>query len=356
MAQRLDKLMKQVPGEVDGVMIRSDLNRRYYTGFPSSAGTIIAAREKRWFIIDSRYIEAAQSALTGFEVILQDKLCEQLADLLKTNGIKTLWLEGDTTTLASYKLFGDMLPGVNIPADSGLSALISQQRAVKSPDEIASIAAAQEIAEKTFDYILGKLSPGMTEAQIALDMEMYSRKNGSEEAAFSFIIASGPNSSMPHAVPGGRKIGEGGFIIFDFGCTVNGYRSDMTRTVAVGGVTAKQREAYEIVLEAQLAALDAVKPGAVCKDIDKTARDIIDASPFRGCFGHGLGHSLGLAIHEEPRFSKRDETVLAPGMVLSVEPGVYLPGGFGVRIEDVVAVTETGCRNLMKCGKELVSV
>jgi Xaa-Pro aminopeptidase len=214
--------------------------------------------------------------------------------------------------------------------------------------------AAQAIAEKTYDHIRGIIRVGMTEKEIALEMEMYSRQNGSEEAAFSFIVASGTNSSMPHAVPGNRRVERGDFITMDFGCTVGGYRSDMTRTLAMGTPSDKQREVYDLVLSAQLAALDAIKPGVVCKDVDKIARDLIDSSPYKGLFGHGLGHGVGLDIHESPNFNKSDETVLEPGMVLSVEPGIYLPGEFGVRIEDVVVITADGYENLMSSPKGLI--
>jgi len=354
MGSKLDVLLNQLPDRLDGVMIQSELNRRYYTGFPSSAGTIIATRDKSWFIIDSRYIEAAKAVMTGYEILLQDKLYGQLSVLIKDNGIKTLGVEETSITLDGYGSLTEKLPDVTIPMDSGLSKLIDKQRSVKLEDEIECITSAQAIAEKTFDYILGVIKPGMTETDIMLDMEMYSRRNGSDEAAFPFIVASGPNSSMPHAVPGDRRIQKGDFIVMDFGCTMNGYRSDMTRTVAVGPISAKQREVYDLVLKAQAEALTVIKPGAICTEVDKVARDIIDGSPYKGCFGHGLGHSLGLAVHESPRFGTGDETVLEPGMVMSVEPGIYLPGEFGVRIEDLIVVTETGYKNFMKCSKGLV--
>jgi Xaa-Pro aminopeptidase len=248
----------------------------------------------------------------------------------------------------------DLLLYEDIPMDAKLSDVINSQRKIKSADELADMRSAQRVAEKAFDHILGFIEAGKTEKEIALELEMYSRRNGSDYNSFSYIVASGPNSSMPHAVPGERKVQNGDFITMDFGCSINGYCSDMTRTVALGTVTDKQREVYELVLNAQKAALAIIKPGVANKAVDAAARDMIDASPYAGMFGHGLGHSLGLAVHEEPRFSKLDESFLEPGLVLSVEPGVYIPGEFGVRIEDVVAITGDGYENLMKTPKDLL--
>jgi Xaa-Pro aminopeptidase len=315
---------------------------------------VLALRDECYFLIDSRYVEAARATIQNCRVILQEKLYEQIAELLKKHGVKTLGIEGDAVTIGGYKELKEKLPGVILPMDSEISDLISRQRRVKSADEIADMRAAQVIADKSYDHIRKVIRVGMTEKEIALELEMYSRQNGSEEAAFSFIMASGPNGSKPHAVPGDRRVERGDFITMDYGCTVNGYRSDMTRTLAVGEPSAKQREVYELVLKAQLAALDVIRPGIVCKEVDRAARDLIDSSPYKGLFGHGLGHGVGLDIHEIPRFNKEDTTVLEPGMILSVEPGVYIPGEFGVRIEDVVVITPDGYENLMSSPKELI--
>lgn len=354
MENRLQQLLSKLPDGIDGALITSELNRRYYTGFPSSAGTVLATREASYFIIDSRYFEAAQATVKNCRVLLQKKLYEQLLELAGKHGVKSLAIEEGNTTLSGYKDLTEKLPGLSLPMDSGLSKLINRQRMFKSADEIANMQAAQDIADETFAYIQEVIHVGMTEKEIGLDMEMYSRQNGSEEASFSFIVAAGPNGSMPHAVPGSRKVESGDFVTMDFGCTVNGYRSDMTRTLAVGPPSRKQREVYDLVLKAQLAAMALIKPGAVCKDVDKAARDLIDGSPYEGMFGHGLGHAVGLAVHENPRFNQEDTTVLEPGLVLSVEPGIYIPGEFGVRIEDVVVITADGYRNLMNSPKELI--
>ena len=217
-----------------------------------------------------------------------------------------------------------------------------------------TVSARQKIADQGFLHILNFIEAGKTELQVAIELEEYCRRQGSSCPSFSSIIASGKNSSMPHAVPTEKEIATGDFVTMDFGCTVDGYASDMTRTVAVGAVNPRQRELYETVLAAQLASVKAIKAGVACKAVDKAARDIIDASEFKGMFGHGLGHSLGLEVHEEPRCNTISKDKLLAGMVTSVEPGIYSPGQYGVRIEDIVVVTKTGCENLCTSPKELI--
>lgn len=348
---RLELLMEKV--DADAALITSDVNRLYYTGFASSAGTILAVKGESWLIIDSRYFEAASRGVTACSVILQDQLHEQLAGLLHAAGVKTLAVESRGMTLASFDAWRTKLTDVELVGDNSLSDAIGAQRARKSADEIARIRQAQQISDRTFAHILDFIRPGLTEREIALEMEFYSRRIGSDGAAFSFIVCAGKNSSLPHGVPGDQVIGPGDFIVMDFGSVVGGYCSDMTRTVAVGAVSDRQRIVYNTVLGAQQKALKSIRAGRVCSDIDKIARDVIDASPFAGSFGHGLGHALGLEVHEGPSFNQVNETPLEPGMVMSVEPGIYLPGEFGVRIEDIVAVTRGGCDNLTASSKEL---
>jgi len=354
MNSQLCKLSQNIPAGIDAVMITSKENRRYYTGFPSSAGVLLLVGENAYFIIDSRYYQAAKSAVNGCKVILQEKLYEQITNIFREHDVKTLGIEEDSTTLSDLAVYRERLAGVEIRTDSGMSKTINRQRMIKTSEEIESMVAAQNIADETFGYITEFIEIGMTEKEIALEMEFYSRQNGSEAASFSFIVAAGENSAVPHAVPGGRKIVKGDFIVMDFGCTINGYCSDMTRTVAVGTASDKQRDVYNTVLKAQLAALDSIKSGMVCRDVDKIARDIIDNAGYKGMFGHGLGHSLGLEIHELPAFSPANETVLEPGIAMSVEPGIYIPGEFGVRIEDVVVITENGYKNLADSDKKLI--
>ena len=249
-------------------------------------------------------------------------------------------------------LFEEKL-GVEVLRDKTLSETISQMRSIKSEKEIEYIKAAQKLTDETFSYILPRIETGRTEKEIMLDMEFFMRKNGSEGVSFDFIVVSGKNSSLPHGVPTDKKIAKGDFITMDFGAVINGYRSDMTRTVAVGNVTDEQKKVYNTVLAAQEAAIKAACAGKKCVDIDKTARDIIEKD-YSGCFGHGLGHSVGIDIHESPSFNTRDNTVLRPGMVLTVEPGIYIENKFGVRIEDMIVITNDGNIDITKSPKDLI--
>ena len=352
--KRLQQFMREMPPEIDGALLISPMNRRYYTGFPSSAGTLLILREQCILVVDSRYIEAAKVAVNGCEVLLQEKLYEQLQQLCGRHGAKKIAVEGEYTSLVEYHRMQEAMPDITLLQHAWVSEQAQRQRAVKDVDELSCIRRAQKITDDAFAYILNYICPGKTEREIALELEFYTRKTGSEEAAFAFIAVSGKNTSLPHGVPGNKPVECGDFVTLDFGCTVEGYRSDMTRTVAVGEISEKQRAVYNTVLCAQKAALKAIAPGKICRDIDKIARDSIDAGPFKGCFGHGLGHSLGLDIHESPNFNTRCGDVLQPGNVLSVEPGVYLAGEFGVRIEDIIAVTQTGMENLTQSPKELI--
>jgi Xaa-Pro aminopeptidase len=330
------------------------VNRRYYTGFPSSAGTLIVTRKQSYFIVDSRYSEAAEAAIKGAKVLLQDKLAEQVKKILTRNKIQRVGDESRTMTVSELRTWEKALEKIEVSTDDALSDQIAVQRAIKEPEELANMRAAQVIADKAFLHILNYIQTGRTEIEVAIELEEYCRRHGSEGPSFETIIAAGSNSSLPHAVPTDREIRTGDFVTMDFGCTVGGYCSDMTRTVAVGSVTPRQAEMYATVLDAQLACLDQIKAGVGCKDVHMTAQDIIDASEFKGMFGHGLGHSLGLEIHESPRCSKLSGDTLQVGMVTSVEPGIYDAGHYGVRIEDVVVITETGCENLCTSPKELI--
>lgn len=354
MADRLQAFVEQLPGDIDAVLVTSSYNRRYYTHFPSSAGTLLVMRQQCYFLTDSRYIEAARAAVQGCEVLLQDKLYEQLTALLKKHNAVRLGVEWDMVSMCEYARLKEKLSTVEIVLDGRVSDAMAAQRSRKSEQEITHIAAAQAIADKTFSHILDFIRPGRTELEVAVEMELHCRRLGSEKAAFAFIVAAGKNSSMPHAVPTDSVIKQGDFVLMDYGATVQGYRSDMTRTVAVGAVSPQQEEVYGIVLQAQTAALAAIRAGAACAQVDGAARDIIDASPYKGLFGHSLGHSLGLEIHESPRCSTGSKDVLAVDTVTSVEPGIYIPGGFGVRIEDIVVVTKDGCRNLVASPKQLI--
>ena len=237
-----------------------------------------------------------------------------------------------------------------------LGDALSSFRKIKSPEELDRMERAERIGDEAFSYILNELKPGVTELQIAAKLEYFMRSHGAEGTSFDTIVASGYHSAMPHAVPTEKPLENGDFVTMDFGCRYQGYCSDMTRTVVIGKADPRQKEIYQIVLEAQQAALEGLRPGMTGTEGDRLARDVIEKAGYGEYFGHGLGHSVGLEIHEKPALSTRDETVLLPGMIETVEPGIYIPGFGGVRIEDMVVLTETGIRNLTTSPKELIEL
>ncbi|WP_303898824.1 Xaa-Pro peptidase family protein [Anaerotruncus colihominis] len=355
MENRTEALLERLPEEIEGVLITSEVGRRYLTGMQSSAGTLLVLRGLgAYFIIDFRYFEKARAVCSGCEVILQDKLYRQIGELLKRHGVRRLAVESDYMTLAEYARWKERLTDVELFSDARAGEALRALRAVKSPRELTSIRAAQKITDDAFTHICGYIRAGMTDRQIAGELLDYTYRHGSERPAFDYIVVSGAHSSMPHGVPTDKAVEKGDFVTMDFGCVVDGYCSDMTRTVAVGAVSEEQRRVYDIVLQAQKAAIAAVRPGAVCGDVDAVARGVIAQAGYGGAFGHGTGHSLGLEIHETPAFAPENAHICAPGMVITVEPGIYLEGRFGVRTENMVLVTQDGCEDLTASDRNLL--
>lgn len=347
--QKIQEFLK--PGEA--ALITTPYNRRYISGFDSSAGTIVITKKSASLIIDFRYFEMAQSAVNGLDVILQDRLVEQIEKLLDSAKVKQVMVE-NIVTVEELSHFCEILSSCEVRAEAGLTELLNELRSVKSGAELEQMDKAQQITDYGFAEIIKFIKPGMTELEIAAQLEYIMKKQGAVELAFQTICVSGENSSKPHGVPGYRKIQKGDFLTMDFGARYNGYCSDMTRTVAIGEPTPEMKQVYNVVLTAQTEALSKVKAGIRGCELDAVARNIINAAGFEGCFGHGLGHSVGLEIHESPRASAACDTELKAGMLMTVEPGIYLSGRFGVRIEDMVAITETGCHNFTKSPKELI--
>ncbi|MEI6577849.1 MAG: aminopeptidase P family protein [Eubacteriales bacterium] len=352
----LEKLISALPANIDGILIDSAENRRYFTGFPSSAGLLIATKKGSVFITDSRYIEAAKNKIDCCEVLEQKKPDIQLPEIAAKLSCKSLAIEARRTTLASARKFEKYLRDVVIVDDDTADKLIDEIRIEKNAEEIDRIKKAQLIAEKAFDYILNYIKTGITERDIALELDYFMLKNGAEALSFETIVASGVDSAMPHAVPSNKVIAHGDFITMDFGAVIDGYHSDMTRTIAVGKVSEKQKLVYNTVLTAQLASLKILAPGLTCKVADLAAREVINNAGFGSNFGHGTGHGVGIEIHEEPALSPSGEKTLEAGHVVTVEPGIYLPGEFGVRIEDMAVITINGCENLTHSPKELIVV
>lgn len=354
MHSRIEQILSRLPEGIDAVLITSQINRLYFTGMHSSAGTLLLIKNAAaYFIIDFRYIEKARAEVQGCEILLQGKLYEQVDHLLQKHAVKTVTLESDYMTISEYLRFKEKLPQVEFKMESVVGALIREQRMRKSPAELASIKEAQRIAEDAFMHICDYIKIGRSERQIAGELLDYTYRHGSDRPSFDYIVVSGRNSSMPHGVPTDKTVERGDFVTLDFGCTVEGYCSDMTRTVAVGEASQEQEQVYNTVLRAQEAAISAVREGVCCKDVDAAARGLITAAGYGECFGHGTGHSLGIEIHEAPAFNAVDETICRPGIVMTVEPGIYLEGKFGVRIEDMVVVTDSGCENLTHAPKQL---
>lgn len=346
------RLFERLPADIDAAVVISPVNRRYFTGFYSSNGLLFMTREKAIFLTDFRYIEAAAAQATGCECIRSNGLNEDLEELCKRYGIKKATFEADYLSVLLSQKYMKICP--NVDFSGALDRAIVHLRKNKTPYEMERIKEAQRLTDDAYTHILHFIKEGVAEKDIALELEFFMRKNGADAASFDIIAVSGTNSSLPHGIPGYKQIEAGDFITMDFGAQVDGYRSDMTRTVAMRHVTPEMKHVYETVLEAQTAALRAIREGAGCCACDQAAREIIDAAGYGEYFGHGTGHSVGLEIHEEPRLSPYSDDVLEQGVVITVEPGIYLPGKFGVRIEDMVFVTDNGNNNLTCSDKSLI--
>ena len=350
--KRVEDLQKTLKKDT-AALITSDDNRFYLSGMRSSAGTVLVTPENAYLIIDFRYIEKA-SKTCKFETILLDNMKEQLNALLNKNGIKTLLCEVDSLSVSEFGRFEKVISPIKLSDSDELSKTLTDLRSVKTEDEINLIKEAQKLTDDTFSYILNYIKPGKTEREIMLEMEFYMRKLGSEGVSFDFIVVSGKNSSLPHGVPTDKVVENGDFVTMDFGAVVGGYRSDMTRTIAVGHATDEMKKVYETVLEAQIRAINGIKAGVLGKEVDALARDYIYGAGYEGCFGHGTGHSVGIFIHENPSCNPRGITPLEENVIMTVEPGIYLPEKFGVRIEDMVIVKQNGCENITKSEKKLI--
>ena len=353
---KAEQLSRLLPEEVDGALVTSFHNRRYLTGFPSSAGLVIITRKEAYFLTDFRYIEAARRVIRGVECIEYKNQIDSLCEICSRHGLKRLVAEDEGLTCAELKRFRSGLKDIEI-CGGMLDPLLKTMRIIKAPNELEKIRQAQALTDYGFEYILPRIRPGRTERELALELEFAVRSQGAEAAAFEFIVVSGENSSLPHGVPSDKAIERGDFVTMDFGGVADGWHSDMTRTVAVGECSQEQRRGYDTVLKAQQAALLNLRAGLPCVDGDAAARDIIREAGYGDCFGHGTGHGVGIEIHEAPKLSPMaGDELLKAGSVVTVEPGIYIPGRFGVRIEDMVFITADGCENLTKSPKEMIIV
>ncbi len=342
---------KLVERGLDALLITDEKNQRYAAGFPFTDGYVLVAREQAWLITDSRYIEAAEKIAGGCcRVQMFDRehsATELLREALAECGAEKLAAEDGQLSHARWSATEKALGLALCPAGD----LLMQLRASKDKEEIESMIRAQRISEKALAEVLPIIRPGMTEKEVMAELVYHMLKNGSEGNSFDPIVVTGANTSMPHGVPGDTVVREGDFVTMDFGSLSGGYCSDMTRTVAVGFATDEMKNVYDIVLRAQLAGIAAARSGIPGKVIDQAARDVIEAAGYGPYFGHGFGHSLGLDIHEPPMAGPRGEAPMAVNDLCSAEPGIYLPGRFGVRIEDVMIIRPEGAEVITKAPK-----
>lgn len=349
-----NKFSEILKSKNDCVIITSPENRRYFTSFNSSDGFLVITVDEATFFTDSRYIEAAQNQITACKSVLLKRVSETIVPFLKENNIENIYLETERLTVAELNSLKKAFDFCKVEAKEEVDEIINKLRSVKTEKEIDYIKKAQQIAEDAFKHILKFIKIGVTEKEIALELDFYMLSHGAEAVSFETIAVSGKNSSMPHGVPTDKRIENGDFITMDFGAVYNGYHSDMTRTVIVGEPTEKQKEVYNIVLEAQKKALSVLQARVSGVDADKAARDVIDAKGYKEKFGHGTGHGVGIEIHESPNLSPYSKATLETGNIVTVEPGIYLPDEFGVRIEDMALITDDGFINLTNCEKELI--
>ncbi|MBO5939353.1 MAG: aminopeptidase P family protein [Clostridia bacterium] len=343
---------------IDGALISSEVNQRYLSDFPFSDGYLLVTPEHAYLLTDSRYAEAAREQVRDFKILLpKKKMTDTLAELISEHRIAKLALEEDSVSYSDYQDFCKALAPAGLL--SGASKILRELRAVKTPDEIERIAKAQEITDRAFTHILNFISTNanVTEQEVALELEFFMRKQGSDGVAFDTIAVSGPASSRPHGVPSDAKLRRG-FLTMDFGARVDGYCADMTRTVVIGKADEELKTIYSTVLAAQRNALEQIHEGMLCRDADELARSVIREAGYGDAFGHSLGHGVGLDVHEAPSLSPKakEDSLLKVGNVVTVEPGIYLEGRCGCRIEDMVAITENGIRNFTKSTKELIEL
>ena len=353
--RNLDKYLSLLDGEVDGLLLTSRYSRHYGAEFDIAEGVAIVSRKGCRYFTDSRYIESAENGIKGFEVLGVNQFTgyiQRLNDAIVDFGISNLGYEENYLTVAELHHYEQKLKASLTPFNKQINGF----RGVKEEWELDLMRKAQSVADKAFAEILGRIKPGMTELELQAELIYLLYKNGGQGLSFDPIVVSGPNTSLPHGVAGERTIQDGDFVTMDFGVLYHGYCSDMTRTVAVGYATEEMRTVYETVLKAQLAGIEASRAGVIGKDIDAAARKVITDAGYGEFFGHGYGHSLGLEIHEAPNPNPGNPNPMPLGAVASAEPGIYLPGKFGVRIEDVTIYLENGTENITGSPKNLIIV
>jgi Xaa-Pro aminopeptidase len=338
---------------IDGLLVTAAPNVRYLSNFSTPQdGRVLVTQDKAILLTDSRYtVQAAEESWLEV-VILPPEIRRNWQGYVVEQVGGTLGIEASSMTVADYQAFKRKTDTIPKPTQN----LIEHLRRIKSKDEIDALRRAAKLTDEAFTYILDVVKPGVREIDVALELEMYMRTRHAEDKSFDIIVASGPRSAMPHGVASNKVIEAGDLVTMDFGALVDGYHADLTRTVAMGELSPAHKQMYEAVLEAQQAAMAALGPGKQGEDVDSVARDILKKYDLADYFVHGLGHGVGLYIHEQPSLSQQQEVTLEPGMVVTVEPGVYIPGDAGVRIEDLVVITQDGTERLSHSNKELITL
>ena len=349
----IEKIAAQLPAYgLDAMLITSSSGERYALGFHGE-GMLLIARDGAQYSTDGRYIEAAREQINGAQVVLTTPEKGHLAfarEYIEQKQLRNIGFESGRMTVDSHRKYTQELPCILTPAQELLESL----RAVKDEEELSCIRKAQDITDEAFKAILSFIRPGMTEQEVAARLVYEMMTRGGEKVSFDPIVAAGPNGSRPHAVPGDQVVDAGMFITMDFGCKVGGYCSDMTRTVALGQPTEEMEAVYNAVLAAQKAGINAARAGVTGQEIDAAARNVLREAGYGDYFSHGFGHSLGVDIHESPNASSKEKRPMPMGAVISAEPGVYIPGKFGVRIEDVLILNETGREDITRSPKDLI--
>lgn len=349
---RIEKIQNQLAAyEIDAILITSEYNLRYASNFTGTSGMALITEDKAYFVTDFRYTEQATQQAKGYEVVEASQgLFEEVADISKRLGVKTLGFEMDYVSVATFNLLESIFDCDLKP----ISGLVEALREIKEPEEVENIRQAVKISESALEYILDYIQPGMTEIQVANEIDFKMRSLGATCVSFDTIVASGVRSAMPHGVASEKVIEQGDMITIDFGCYYKGYVSDMTRTFAIGDPGEKLREIYEIVRMANKKVHEQLRVGLTGKEVDAIARDYITSHGYGKEFGHSTGHGIGLEVHEAPGISFRNDKPLRVGHAITNEPGIYLPGIGGVRIEDDIYMGENGAENLMTFTTDLI--
>lgn len=355
MINRINKIRKVMQKKnMEAFIVNNNSNCFYLSGFTGSSCMLLFTPDNNYFITDFRYRDQAKSEIEGYKIIeINNKKLEKIYELLKKENIKKLSFEACEVTFAEYEKYKDKFNTIElIPVKN----VIQDLRIIKEENEIEKIKEAVKIADKAFLHIINYIKPGVRERDLALELEFFMKKKGGKKNPFPFIVASGVRSALPHGVAGNKKINKGELLTIDFGTVYENYCSDMTRTIVVGKPTKKQKKIYNLVLKAHMEVINRIRAGMSCKEADALARNIIDNAGYKENFKHGLGHGLGIEVHEQPKVSYKQENILKENMVITDEPGIYISQWGGVRIEDDIVVKKEGCQVLNNTSKELIVI